>query len=240
MVFLSFVHGGAWRDPMVTSEAGTALINFIANSYLPMAVNGASINYRLSPHPAYPAATDPAAKRAAVKHPEHLNDVLNALLHLRKTYRMDRYALVGHSAGAALVFQALAATTQAAPQQQQQQQPPLPQPMAVYGVEGIYDLHALVDEYPAYREFVEGAFGSEPKAWPPPLQLQGYRGLVVLVHSDDDGLLSWRQTEEMKERCERSLGVGGGMRIVKVAGSHNKVLETARFGAVVERYLREL
>lgn len=240
-VFFSFLHGGAWRDPMVTSEAGTTLINFIANSSPPIAVNGASINYRLSPHPAHPATTDPATVAAAM-HPDHLNDVLDALGYLQATYRMDRYALVGHSAGAMLAFQALAATIQAAPlrQQQQQQHPLLPQPVAVYGIEGIYDLHALVDEYPAYREFVEGAFGSEPEAWPQPMQLQGYSGLVVLAHSDDDGLLSWRQTEEMKGRCERSLGVGGGMRVVKVAGDHDDVLQTGQFGAVVERYLREL
>ena len=246
---------------MVTSEAGTTLINFIANSSPPIAVNGASINYRLSPHPAHPA-TDPATAAAAM-HPDHLNDVLDALRYLQATYRMDRYALVGHSAGAMLAFQALAATIQAAPlrqhqqhqqqqlqqqhqqqqhqqQQHQQQHPLLPQPMAIYGVEGIYDLHALVDEYPAYRGFVEGAFGPEPKTWPQPLQLQGYSGLVVLAHSDDDGLLSWRQTEEMKGRCECSLGVGGGMRVVKLAGDHDGVLQTGQFGAVVERYLREL
>jgi hypothetical protein len=44
----------------------------------------------------------------------------------------------------------------------------------------------------------------------------------------------------MKERCENTHGVGGGLRVVKVAGKHNEVLENVRLAVLVERYLREL
>jgi kynurenine formamidase len=222
----SFLHGGAWRDPAMTSSVSTKLLNHLLNTKPSMVVNAASINYRLSPHPEYPELTDNVAK-----HPDHLNDVLAALGHLRGKYLMKEYVLIGHSAGAMLSFQALGEI--------QKTERELPLPKAIYGVEGIYDLTAMVDEYPDYQDFVEGAFGHKDK-WPEPLGLHGYKGLVVLAHSDQDELLSWRQTEEMKERCENTHGVGGGLRVVKVAGKHNEVLENVRLAMLVERYLREL
>lgn len=180
-----------------------------------MPINAASLNYRLSSsHP------------SPIRHPDHIDDVQAALQHLRTHYGMREYALVGHSAGATLAFQALASA----------QHPP----RAIYGLEGIYDLRALVAEYPDYRGFVEGAFGAEQAGWPAPLALGGYTGLVVLAQSDSDELLSWRQTEEMKGRCEDTIGVGGGLRVVKVVGRHDEVLGCERVAGVVERYLREL
>ncbi|KAF8249413.1 alpha/beta-hydrolase [Wilcoxina mikolae CBS 423.85] len=225
-LWIIFLHGGAWRDPRVTSSVGTTLLNHLINTKPSIMVNTASINYRLSPHPEYPQLIDNVAK-----HPDHLNDVLEALRHLREKYLMREYILIGHSAGATLAFQALGEIQKIGGE--------LPQPKAIYGLEGIYDLTAMVDEYPDYQGFVEGAFGPKDK-WPEPLGLQNYKGLVVLAHSDQDELLSWRQTEEMKQRCENTLGVGGGVRVVKVAGTHDKVLEYERLGVMVDRYLREL
>jgi len=182
-----------------------------------MPINAASLNYRLSTsHP------------SSIRHPDHIDDIQSALVHLREHYGMREYVLIGHSAGATLAFQALAC------------EKPKQLPRAVYGLEGIYDLAALVDEYPYYRGLVEGAFGAEEGKWPGPLALGGYRGLTVLAHSDNDELLSWRQTEEMKGRCEETIGVGGGLRVVKVVGSHDEVLGCERLADVVERYLREL
>jgi kynurenine formamidase len=220
----SFIHGGAWRDPKVTSAAGAPLISSLLTATPAMSVNAASVNYRLSSHPEAPQNT--------AKHPEHLEDVMAALQYLRDVHGMRDFVLIGHSAGATLVFQVLA--------ELQKKKQGLRLPKALYGIEGIYDLKALVQEYPDYRGFVEGAFGEDEQEWQKPLELGCYTGLVVLAHSDEDELLSWRQTEEMKERCEKSIGVGGGLRIVKVAGQHDEVLETVRLAAVVERYLREL
>jgi len=183
-----------------------------------MPINAASLNYRLS-----------SAHPSSIRHPDHIDDVRSALAHLRENYGMREHALIGHSAGATLAFQALAASSR-------QFHPP----RAVFGVEGIYDLAALVAEYPDYRGFVEGAFGDRELAWPPPLALAGYAGLVVLAQSDGDELLSWRQTEEMKGRCEDSIGVGGSLRVVKVVGRHDEVLSCERMAGVIERYLREL
>jgi kynurenine formamidase len=211
----------------VTCAAGASLISHLLTTSPSLGVNAASINYRLSPHPSYPELTDNTAK-----HPDHLNDVLAGLQYLRDAHGMRDFVLVGHSAGATLVFQVLA-------ELQKKNATGLRLPKALYGVEGIYDLKALVQEYPDYRGFVEGAFGEEGE-WPKPLALGGYMGLVVLAQSDEDELLSWKQTEEMKERCEKSLGVGGGLRVVKLVGLHDEVLESDRLAAVVERYLREI
>jgi hypothetical protein len=211
----------------VTSSAGKTLLSQLLNASLPAPANGASLNYRLSPHPEFPELTQNTAK-----HPDHANDVLAGLDYLRVKYGIRQYVLVGHSAGATLAFQMLSML-------QKRPSSGLALPKAVVGLEGIYDLAALVNEYPDYRGFVEGAFGKE-KEWPGPLALGCYTGLVVLAHSDEDELLTWRQTEEMKERCEATLGVGGGLRVVKLAGQHDEVLESERLAAVVERYLKEL
>ncbi|KAA8909199.1 Alpha/Beta hydrolase protein [Sphaerosporella brunnea] len=226
-LWIIFLHGGAWRDPRVTSSVGKNLLAQVLNTSLPTPANAAAINYRLSPHPSFPELTQNTAK-----HPDHANDVLAGLDYLRVKYGMRQYVLIGHSAGATLAFQMLSLL-------QKRRTTGLALPKAIFGIEGIYDIASLVKEYPGYREFIEGAFGEE-KDWPDALSLGGYTGLAVLAHSDEDQLLSWRQTEEMKGRCEDTLGVGGGLRVVKLAGQHDEVLETDRLVGMVERYLKDL
>lgn len=114
----------------------------------------------------------------------------------------------------------------------------LPLPKVVIGLEGIYDLAGLVKEYgDDYRGFVEGAFGQEEE-WPLALDVKGYKGLVVLAHSDQDELLSWRQTEDMKERLEETLGTGGAVRVVKAKGKHDEMLTTQHLADLIVRYIR--
>jgi kynurenine formamidase len=175
--------------------------------------------------------------------------VLAALRHLCVKYGMMDYVLIGHSAGATLGFQCLHELRQRREGKADVSGGgPLREPRMVVGVEGIYDLASLVDEYPQYQGFVEGAFGEEAdgrgvweSASPRKFGVSGYKGLVVLAQSDEDTLLSWRQTEEMKEAVERDLGVGGGLRVVKVVGQHHDVVEKCyeRLAGVVERYLKE-
>lgn len=230
--WIIFIHGGAWRDPKMTSSAAHMLFTHLLSSPLLTDANAASVNYRLSPHSSYP---DLASNNSA-KHPDHLEDVMTALRYLHRVYLMNEYILVGHSAGATLAFQVLSRL------QDDRSVNGLALPSAIFGVEGIYGLTSLVDEYPDYAAFIEAAFGEgRNDAWEgasPSVQgLRGYKGMVVLAQSDEDELLSWRQTEEMKQRCEETLGVGGEIRVIKLIGSHNGVLEEERLAEVVTRYI---
>jgi len=107
-------------------------------------------------------------------------------------------------------------------------------------LDGIYHLPALVREYPAYAGFVVGAFGEDEKVWedasPGVTGLpKTWKGIVVLAQSDDDELLSWQQTEVMKDRLEER--DSGMVRVVKVQGKHNEIPTAPATTRAVERYL---
>ena len=194
----------------------------------------ASISYRLSAHPNHPqdhGTTRPEELRSA-KHPDHIRDVEAALAFLQNTYAFGpRYILVGHSCGATLAFQAVMGAVAghreqsfsggadgpgAAMQTVSTSPGPLPprlsaHPVAIVGVAGIYDIRRLLDTHrdiPAYREFIEEAFGTDELLWDglSPAQMMGSRGveggwktgrLVVLAHSKDDELVDEIQLESM-------------------------------------------
>lgn len=102
-------------------------------------------------------------------------------------------------------------------------------PLAIVGVEGIYDIPLLVSDYadiPAYRIFTEAAFGSSSDVWksasPATFGYEDFvrhwaekvitttgekkkekesRGsvLAMLAHSPDDELVNMRQVEAMEK-----------------------------------------
>jgi kynurenine formamidase len=123
----------------MTKSSGQPFIHSLLSKH--PYLNAASINYRLSPHPSYPSNGNVA------KHPNHIDDVRLALSFLQERYSMKREKslLVGHSAGAYMAFQADAGRGAAAG--------------VVVGIEGVYHLGKLVEEYADYEGFVEGAFG---------------------------------------------------------------------------------
>jgi hypothetical protein len=70
----------------------------------------ASIDYRLSAHPAYPqdAGNTPKTSLREARHPDHLDDVCSAIVFLMDKFDFgSNYILVGHSCGASLSFQAV-------------------------------------------------------------------------------------------------------------------------------------
>ncbi|KAJ5620349.1 hypothetical protein N7510_004333 [Penicillium lagena] len=200
-----YIHGGAWRDPLVTSGAFDATESLLRKTPdLPIA-GYASISYRLSAHPNHPQdpQSTPSAEFRDAKHPDHISDVEAALTFLQTTYGFgSRYILVGHSCGATLAFQ----TVMGAVAGHREQSftagaydpstgaetvfsslgslPPrlTAHPTAIVGVAGIYDLRKLRDthrEISAYREFIEGAFGKDEKLWDAvsPAQMVGSHGV---------------------------------------------------------------
>ncbi|KAJ5587755.1 uncharacterized protein N7459_003520 [Penicillium hispanicum] len=200
-----YIHGGAWRDPTVTSSAFDNAESILRSSPgLPIA-GFASISYRLSAHPNHPQdqATTPPQEFRYAKHPDHIRDVEAALAFLQNTYGFGpRYILVGHSCGATLAFQSVmgavaghreqlfngGANDSGADANMVSSSPdPLPprlraHPTAIVGVAGIYDIRRLVDTHrdiSAYRQFIEGAFGADELLWDTvsPAQMIGSRGV---------------------------------------------------------------
>ncbi|KGO75227.1 hypothetical protein PITC_010800 [Penicillium italicum] len=245
-----YIHGGAWRDPAVTSASFNATETILREKGLPIA-GFASISYRLSAHPNHPqdpTNTDPKDFQDA-KHPDHIADVETALAFLQITYGFGvRYILVGHSCGATLAFQAVMGAVSG---HREQPSKLTSQPTAIVGVAGIYDLRRLRDTYAeisAYQEFLEGAFGPEETLWDgvSPAQVAGSRGveggwksgrLAVLAYSKDDGLVDASQIEVMKEalgdweRTEAQIPEqevsrrDRRLRILSISGVHNEAWE---------------
>lgn len=175
---LIFIHGGAWRDPNNTYDDFGELID-----QLPRNANYFSLNYRLSPKS---------------KHPDHLQDVINALKFLETHYNLKRVLLVGHSVGATLILQML---TYKALLSENMISPLRIQLENLYFLDGIYDIVELLAEYPTYLLFVNEAFDSETgyanatAVSRPAMNFDFDFGHILLLHSLDDELLSERQLD---------------------------------------------
>jgi kynurenine formamidase len=172
------VHGGAWRDPQLTSKSieptvAHAFSAFEASDAI-MAI--VSLNYSVSQYPSHPSHpydvsehSDPS--REAV-HPQHVSDVLHGLALLRSFGLQDEsYILSGHSCGACIAFQTIL------------QSPgyfgienigDAPAPAALIGLNGLYDLPDLVDGLGSshehlrreYEMLITNAFGPDKTTWP--------------------------------------------------------------------------
>ncbi|KAG4301821.1 hypothetical protein PCANB_002072 [Pneumocystis canis] len=222
-LWVIYIHGGAWRDPEHDSKDGHALIHFLCNqSYIQNKIAYASVNYRLSPD---------------VMHPEHLKDVESAIMFLKKTYKLKRCILVGHSAGATLAIQYFMLDCEAQSSIQ-----------AVICVEGIYDLVDLVNEYPSYENFVELAFGSNQQSWvaaSPSYLISKYTGSsiceIILIQSEEDELLSMQQTKIMMKAISDIKNGNIKLDLKKIEGKHFETIKNEDFFLIVketiEKYL---
>jgi acetyl esterase/lipase len=216
----------------------------------------ASLNYRLSPYPSHPRdPSNPSDPSRNAKHPDHINDVLAALLYLQETYSFeDRYILVGHSCGATLAFQtAMRRYWGSQYESTFALELNVVPPVAIVGLEGLYDLPALVEfhrEQPEYRDFVTNAFGQAGweavsptsadfgESWPD-------GRLVVLAHSEGDALVEGEQPELMRRALEAQgwKGKGTGDRRVlgfELQGDHDEVWDTGDAARAVEFAVKEV
>ncbi len=240
------IHGGAWRDPELTSSSiEAAVAHAFSATDVPAPITAiASLNYTLSQFPDRPTQPYDAVKdnhsdpsREAV-HPQHVSDVLNGLALLRSFGLTDQsYILSGHSAGASLAFQAVL-------------QPPrhyglgdipdAPCPAALLGLNGLYDFPALVNGLGGsqehlrddYEMLLSNAFGADHRTWPaasparfdPAEIVERVRagkapGLVVLDQSTQDQLVPMNQ----RQRLRANLSKVPGLRVLeghRCTGSH--------------------
>ena len=236
--YLVHIHGGAWRDPQLTSESIEPAV-----AYAFSATDGsapisavASINYTVSQFPTHPMLSydtmkdnhsDPAREAT---HPQHVSDVLHGFALLRSFGLTDQsYILSGHSCGACLSFQA---TLQPPRHYGLENLPDAPCPAALLGLNGLYDLPELVNGLGAshehlrdeYEMLLSNAFGADKGKWPaasparfdPAEIAERVREskaprLIVLDQSTEDQLVPMNQ----RERLEANLSKVSGLRVVE-------------------------
>ncbi|KAI9659034.1 MAG: hypothetical protein M1821_001994 [Bathelium mastoideum] len=244
------VHGGAWRDPQLSATSiEAAVAHAFAEGVIGDDWSGPidaiiSINYTLSPFPTHPTLpydpmsnehSDPAREAT---HPAHVQDVLRGFAFLRSLGLIDcSYILSGHSCGACLAFQAALLPPQ---QWGSERIPAIPQPAALLGMNGLYDLPALIhglgDTHAqlkdVYTNLLAIAFGADESQWPrasparvdPDELAERLRKgqvppLVVVDQSVHDQLVPTNQLDRMKAQLEKVRG----LRIVqgcRCAGAH--------------------
>ena len=162
-----FVHGGAWvsRSKATYRPLGEAL----AKQGYCVAV----VDYELAPQ---------------AKHPKQVDQVEAALTELAKqkhvSCNMDRWYLVGHSAGAHMIsFWDSKYSNQRV--------------KGFIGLEGIYDIPKLVERWPEYKgEFIEAEFGEAAKwvaASPARLKMKS-KAPWLIIQSEQDELVEMAQS----------------------------------------------
>ena len=176
--YLVHIHGGAWRDPQLNAESIEPAVAHAYSRpdgrYRLKAI--ASINYTISQFPTHSTqpydliqshGSDPA--REAV-HPQHVKDVLDGLRFLKTLGIAEHsYILSGHSCGACIAFQAILQS----PAYYGLNTADGPCPAAMVGLNGLYDLPALVNDLGAshehlgreYRTILSNAFGKDEAIW---------------------------------------------------------------------------
>lgn len=203
------IRGGAWVD------RDKALLHGVGRSLAGAGLAAAVINYRLSS-----AGADPP-----VRHPDHTADCAAAIAWLRRNaaahgFSADALFVLGHSAGAhmaglmVLDDSYLRAVGEA--------------PSAIRGVvglNGIYDLPALLAEYPDYASFLVPAFGEDRAAWALaspqllPARAGGCPCPWLVLQSPGDELLSLAQSTAFAARL-RDMGATVALDTATCTGLH--------------------
>ena len=145
--------------------------------------------------------------------------MLAALRWLQKEYEIgERYLLAGHSCGATLAFQVAMIR-----QGESTLAPAFTKPLAILGVEGIYDIVALRDNHndePYYQKMVKNVFGTDESWWAACSPVSGDFNkhwlsgkLTVLAHSLEDELVEKDQMYRMKAalNSQRSAAIEGSL-----------------------------
>jgi kynurenine formamidase len=228
------IHGGAWRDPQLTSAS---IERAVAHAFAPtdrslLITAVASINYTLSPFPSHPTLPyEPTRDRHSdasreAKHPDHLHDVLNAFALLRSFGLSDgSYILTGHSCGACISFQSI---LQSPSYWGLDSLPEPPRPAALIGLNGLYDLIGLVHDLGPTHAHLEGvytnlqsiAFGKDQSGWsavsPAVFDLGWFAGkikttryprLIMLDQSKEDQLVPMNQTVKLEKHLSAITGL---------------------------------
>ncbi|KAM0701552.1 hypothetical protein Q7P35_011915 [Cladosporium inversicolor] len=243
-LFLVYIHGGAWRDPAIPASSFASTEKHLLSNATPGIkdrISGiASINYRLSAYPAHPTnPSNPHDPARNARHPDHINDVLKAILYLQEKYNFgNRYVLIGHSCGATLALQVAMKRfwgSQYDPTAALELN--VEPPLAIVGVSAC--LPRLGGECDGQRE--EGLGEASPVNGDYEDGWQDGK-LAVLVHSEDDELVAMKQPETMwkvlgEQGFSEKAGSENVRKFVKVKGvKHDEIWEDGK--ALAEVILR--
>lgn len=237
-----YIHGGAWRNPLVDAAAFEPTVqHLLANHAATFAQLGgiASLNYTLSPHPNHPTRpSSPADPSRNAAHPDHIRDVLAALAFLQRSFGFGaNYVLAGHSCGATLAFQV--AMDHARWIGSDAAALAVEKPRAVVGLDGLYDMPAIIaDPGPnheplkgVYDSFTRGAFGDDEAVWHAisPVSVENWKAewnegeRVVLAQSKDDSLVPYEQTTKMRAMLTLSRSMKLRIREMECGGDHDEL-----------------
>jgi acetyl esterase/lipase len=245
-----YIHGGAWRDPLVLSDSFSATVSHIVADQDVSTISGiASIDYSLSPHPHHPTHPSPPKDPSQpidpsrnARHPDHILDVLTALRYLQDKYHFgSQYVLLGHSCGATLALQVAMDHTKWG---QEAAALKVSKPNVIIGLNGLYDMPSLIHEpggkhkelVPVYTAFTKLAFGDDEKQWQriSPVSVDDWATEwspgkeVILAQSLEDSLVPYSQTEEMLSNFNASKSGSLKVREVPFTGDHNFLWEDGR------------
>lgn len=212
-IWIIFVHGGAWRDPLQTC----ADIEPTTTHLLPHAsIAGIiSLNYRLSPYDSHPTEpSDPSDADRNVTHPTHLHDIASGIKYVIDKHAVKRWIGVGHSCGATLLSQYASLEKDNSKRQHLE-------PESLILTAGIYSLPLFLTNHsvprcPAnvaqiYADIVSSAFGDDkatyqavsPVALKYDTQTWEKGKLIVLAHSYEDELVERQQRDVMCVALDR-------------------------------------
>ena len=220
---------------MVTSTSIEPTLHYLSPASL--SITGiASINYRLSSYPSHhthPSSLDDASRN--VRHPCHIKDVVAAIIWLQNKYEFgEQYVLVGHSCGATLAMQVVMGlwTELRTPHEASTD---FKMPLAVVGVEGIYDLNLLAlnhNDVPMYHEFIEQAFGKDEEDWRKASPVSGEfkhswqnARVVVLAWSPEDELVEGMQINAMAQALQHHKRESRIDNTIELEGKHNQIFQ---------------
>jgi acetyl esterase/lipase len=253
--WIIYIHGGAWRDPLVTSSSFAPTVKELTAKHSSIFSNIAgiaSIDYSLSPQGKDIAPLDPARR---AKHPDHIVDVLTGLSYLQsKAGFGSNYVLLGHSCGATLAFQVAMSHSKWGPSATALQ---VAKPKAIIGLNGLYDMPTLIREpgekhaalQPVYENFTRLAFGDDEKVWYTicPISVSDWKvewaegSKFVFVQSHEDSLVPYRQLEDMRKALLASKAEGLEVGELLAAGDHNELWEKGdRLAEIVVEVVKSL
>ena len=259
-IWVIYIHGGAWRDPLVDSSSFAPTISHLKPPIEDSVAGFASLNYSLSPHPSHPThpappkdPNQPLDSSRQAKHPEHILDVLTGLAYLQAKFGFgSNYVLLGHSCGATLAFQVAMDHAKWGASV-----PSVKKPKAIVGLNGIYDMPNLIKNpkekhkelSPLYEAFTRLAFGDNEKEWHDfsPIAVGDWasewseRAKAFLVQSHEDTLVPYNQLEGMQKQLQKSKGAGLEDIELEAGGDHNDLWKKGdRLAEIVAEAVKSL
>lgn len=246
-LWVIYIHGGAWRDPLVTSSSFAPTVKELASKHYSIFSKIAgivSINYSLSPHPHHPSdptppkdPNQPLDPSRQAKHPDHIVDVLTALSYLQsKAGFGNNYVLLGHSCGATLAFQVAMSHSKWGSKAVALG---VSKPKVIIGLNGLYDMPTLIREpgekhaamKGPYEAFTRLAFGDDEKVWQSmcPISVGDWKAeweeasKAFLVQSKEDSLVPYWQLVDMQEKFVESKAKAVEVKELEASGDHNEL-----------------